>query len=61
MKIFPMVPSVNENSERESNLMPSALYWYLPRSAFLVSSTDLNNQSFNLKSVFKFLNHGIRI
>ena len=38
-----MLPSVNRNSERESNPM---------RSCYP------NKQFFNVKSVFKFLNHG---
>ena len=59
MTFFPMVLSVNENSERESNPMPQPLYLYLSRSVFLVSFTDLNKQFFNVKSVFKFLNHGL--
>ena len=32
---------------------------YLSRSAFLVSFTDPNKQSFNVKSVFKLLKRGI--
>ena len=42
MTFFTMLPSVSESSER----------------VFLVSFTDPNKQFFNLKSVFKFLNHG---
>ena len=56
-----MLASGNENSERESNLMPYLLYLYLPRSAFLVSFTDPNEQLFNVKSVFKFLNYGFSV
>ena len=58
MTVFPMLLSVNENPERESNLMPKPLYLYLSGSAFLVSFTYPNKQFFNVKSVFKFLNHG---
>ena len=43
MKIFPMVPSGNENSERESNPIPQRLYLDLSRSTFLVIFTDPNN------------------
>ena len=58
MTFFPTLPSVNENSERESNTMPQSLYLYLSRSAFLVSSTDPNKKLFNVNSLLKFLNHG---
>ena len=50
--IFPTLPSVNENSERESNLMPLPLYLYLSISAFLVTFVDPKKQLFNVKSVF---------
>ena len=46
-----MLPSVNENSERESNPMPYTLHLYLSKSSFLVSFTDPNKQLFNVKSV----------
>ena len=59
MKFFRTLLSVNKNSERESNPMPYPLYLYLYGSAFLVSFTDTNNQFFNVKSMFKFLNHRI--
>ena len=58
---FPMLPSVNKNSERESNYMPCPLYLYLFRSVFLVSFTNPENQFFNVKSVWKFLNHGLNV
>ena len=58
MTSFPMLPSVNENPEREPNPMLWPLYLYLSGSVFLVSFTDRNNQLFNVKSVFKFLNRG---
>ena len=61
MTFLPMLPSVNENSERESNPMPYPLYLYLSESAFLVSFTDSNKQLFNVKSAFKFLNHGVSV
>ena len=35
-----MLPSANENSERESNLIPKPVYMYLSGSTFLVSFTD---------------------
>ena len=53
-----MLPSVNKDSERESNLMPQPLHLDLARSAFLVSFIDQNKQLFNVKSMFKFLNQG---
>ena len=59
MTIFPMVPSVNEISERESNPMLEPLCLYLSRLAFLVSFSDPNKQYFNAKSVFQSLNHGL--
>ena len=57
MTFFPILPSVNENSERESNPMLYRLYLYLSRSALLISFTDPNKQLFNVKPLFKFLNH----
>ena len=42
MTFFPVLPSVNENSERESNPMSWLLQLYLSGSAFLVSFTDPN-------------------
>ena len=59
--VFPSLPSVSETSERESNPMPDLLYLFLSRSAFLVSFTDPNKQIFNIKSMFKFLNHGFNM
>ena len=56
-----MLPSVNKNSERESNPMPLPLYLYLSGSVFLASFTDPNKQLFNVKSVFKFFNHGFSV
>ena len=58
IKFLPMIPSVNEKSEQESNAMPWPLYLYLSRSAFLVSFTDPSKQLFNVESVFKSFNHG---
>ena len=46
-----MLPSVNKNSERESNYMLYPLYLYLVKSVFLVSFTNPENQFFNVKSV----------
>ena len=51
---FSMLPSDNENSERESNIL--TLYLNLSRSAFLVRLTDPNKQLLNVKYVFKFFN-----
>ena len=59
MTFFPMLPSVIENSERESNPMPYPLYLYLYRSAILGKSTDPNKQLFNVKFVFTFLDRGL--
>ena len=53
MTFLPMLPSVSESSERESNLMSLPLYLYLSGSAFLVSFTDPVKQLLNVKSVFK--------
>ena len=50
-----MLPSVNGNSERESNPMPWPLYLYLSGSAFLTSFTDPNKQLLNAKCMFVFL------
>ena len=44
MKHFSKLPSDDENSERESNLIPKPVYTYLSGSAFLVSFTDPNKQ-----------------
>ena len=55
MTFFLMLPSVNENSERESNPMLKPLYLYSSRSAFLASFTDSNKQ-LPRKNLFKFLN-----
>ena len=59
--IFPKLPSVNENSEQESNPILWPVYLYLSRSAFLLSFTDPNKQLLNVKSVFKFLNFGVSV
>ena len=42
MKFLSMLPSLNENSEQESNPMIAAIL-NLSASAFLVSFTDSNN------------------
>ena len=57
--LFPMLPFVNENSERESNPMSQLLCLYLSTSAFLVSSTAPNKQLPSVKSVFKSFYHWI--
>ena len=52
MMFFLKLPSVNKNSERESNPMLQPLCLYLYRAAFLVSFTVPNKQLFNVKYVF---------
>ena len=54
---LPMLPLVKESSERQSNPMLYPLCLYLSSSAFLVSFKDPNKQLFNVKSVFKSLDH----
>ena len=44
MTFFPVLPSVNKNSERESNPMSQSLDLYLSGSAFLVSFTNPNKK-----------------
>ena len=61
MTFFPMLLFLNKNSKRELNHLSGSLYLYLSGSAFLVSFTDPNKQFFNIKSVFKFLNHGFSV
>ena len=61
MTFLPMRPSINEYSEQETNPMPWPLYLYLSRSAFLVSFKNPNKQLFNLRSLFKFRNHGVSV
>ena len=51
MTFFSMLPSDNENSERESNIK-TIIYVFI-WSASLVSFTDPNNKLPNLKPVFK--------
>ena len=53
MTFFPKLPSVNKNSERESNPMSLPVYLYLSRSAFLVSFKDPNKQLPNAKSLMQ--------
>ena len=52
-----MLPSVNENSDRESDPMPYSLCLYLSRSAFIVSFTD-PNKHYLMCNLFKFFNDG---
>ena len=61
MTFLPILPSVNENLERESNPMPWPLFLCLSGSAFLVSLTDQNKQLSNVKYLFNFLNHGVSV
>ena len=57
MTFLPILPSVNENCERESNPILHPLYLYLSGSAFLVSFTDPKKQLPNIKFVSKSLDH----
>ena len=57
MTFFYMLPSVNENSDRESDPMPYSLCLYLSRSAFIVSFTD-PNKHYLMCNLFKFFNDG---
>ena len=50
MTFLPTLPSGNENSERESNLITKPLYTYSSELAFLV-------QSFKIKTVFQSRDH----
>ena len=61
MRFFPKLPSVTENFEWESNPIPQQLYLYLSGSIFFVISTDPNKQLFNVRSVFKYLKHGLSL
>ena len=54
MTFLPMLPSGNENSERESNPVLQPLYLRLSGLAFLVNFTGQNNQLSNVKSVAKY-------
>ena len=56
-----MLPSVNKNSEQESNPMTQPLYLYISGSASLVRFTDPNKELFYVKPVLKFLNHGANV
>ena len=56
-----MLPSGNENSERESNPIPYSVYMYLSGSAFVVSFSDPNKQLPDVKYVFKFPNYGYSV
>ena len=53
MTFLSMLPSGNENSERESNPILEPLYTYLSGSAFLANLTSPNRQSFKVKSEVK--------
>ena len=57
MTFFTILSSGNENNDCVSNLMPQPLYLYLSVSAFLVSFTAPNRQSFRANSVFKSRDH----
>ena len=57
MTFFRILPSDNKNSEHELNPVPYPLYLYLSVSAFLVSFTVPNNQSFRVKPVFTSRDH----
>ena len=53
-----MLPSGNENSERESNPIPESVYMYLSGSVLVVSLSDPHKQLPDVKYVFKFPNYG---
>ena len=55
MTFFSVLPSVNENCERESNPMPQSLCLYLSGPAFLVSLTDPNKRSLMWNLCLNFL------
>ena len=57
MTFLPMLPSGNENSEREWNPILQPLYKYLSGSAFSAYLTPSNKQSFKVKSKFKPREH----
>ena len=57
MTFLPMLPSSNENSERELNPIPQPVYKYLSGSAFLAHLRPPNKQSFKVKSEFKSCHH----
>ena len=61
LAFFPNLPSVSENSERESNAILWPLYLYLSRLAFLVGFTNPNKQLPNVKSVYKFHHLGFSV
>ena len=52
MTFLPTLPSDNQNSERESSLIPQMVYTYLSGSTFLANVKPPNNQSFKVKSEF---------
>ena len=58
MKVYPITPSVNENSELVSNSRLQLLYLHLSRPTFLGAFTDPKKQLLNVKSVFKSPKHG---
>ena len=56
MTFLPMLPSGNENSERESNPIPQPLYTYLSGPAYLTNLTP-PNRKFLVKLGFKSRDH----
>ena len=52
-----MLPSGNENYERESNPIPKPLYTYKSESAFVGNLARPNKQPFKGKLKFKFRDH----
>ena len=54
---FSQLPSLNENSERESNLLSQLLYLHSSGSVLLVNFTDSNKQLLNAKPGLRFFNH----
>ena len=57
MTFLSMLPSVNKNSEQDSNAIPQPLYTYLPGLTFLANLTPSNKHSFKVKSEFKSCDH----
>ena len=52
-----MLPSGNENSERESNPVPYCEYEFSSSLAFLISLTASNKEYFRVQLVFKSHDH----
>ena len=57
MTFLPVLPSGNENYERDLNPIPFQVYTYLSRSALLAHLAPPNKQSFKVKSESKSRDH----